>query len=39
VRRAASLTWTRIVPQYRAILNAAASLSTVLDRHMEARSP
>jgi glycosyltransferase involved in cell wall biosynthesis len=39
VRRAASLTWSRIVPQYRAILNAAAATSPVLDRRMAARAP
>ena len=39
VRRAASLTWTRIVPQYRAILSAAAATSPALDRRMAARAP
>ena len=39
VRRAASLTWNRIVPQYRAILSAAASTSAVLDRREAARAP
>lgn len=37
VARAATLAWPRIVPQYRAILNAAVSTSTVLDRRMAAR--
>ena len=39
VRRAATLAWPRIVPQYRAILNAAVATSPVLDRRMAARVP
>lgn len=39
VRRAATLAWPRIVPQYRAILNAAAATSAALDRRMAARVP
>jgi len=39
VARAATLAWPRIVPQYRAILNAAVATSTVLDRRMAARVP
>jgi glycosyltransferase involved in cell wall biosynthesis len=37
--RAATLAWPRIVPQYRAILNAAAATSAALERRVAARAP
>lgn len=39
VRRAETLAWPRIVPRYRAILNAAAATGVVLDRRAPARLP
>lgn len=37
--RASTLAWPRIVPQYRAILNAAAATSAALERRVAARAP
>ncbi len=37
MRRAESLTWERIVPRYRAILNAAAAAGTALDQRRAVR--
>jgi glycosyltransferase involved in cell wall biosynthesis len=39
MRRAESLAWPRIVPRYRAILNAAAATSSLLDRRVAERLP
>ena len=37
--RAATLTWPRIVPQYREVLNSAISTSPILDRRAASRTP